>query len=71
MTKKKKVDLPIAMCDVTGCTRVAAYGFREIIDNEGFTTSGFIMGIVPNWCKVHDAVQRSMYANKSGRYIKF
>jgi hypothetical protein len=77
MAKKKKINLPVAMCDVAGCSRDAAYGFRETIyvTSSDSPVSEFIMGCVPNWCQVHDAEQRPLYAikqaAKQGEYIKF
>jgi hypothetical protein len=71
MAKKKKAVLPVAMCDVAGCERVAAYGFREriYVTNDDSLAKEFIMGDVPNWCKYHDAEQRPLYANKIGDYV--
>jgi hypothetical protein len=73
MPRKKKLVLPIAVCDVAGCGRDAAYGFREriYVTSNDSPVSEFIMGCVPNWCKAHDAEQRPLYATKRGDYIKF
>jgi hypothetical protein len=72
MAKRKSVSLPKAMCDVTGCNRVAAYGFRErvYVTNNDSLAKEFIMGDVPNWCQPHDIEQRPLYAAKVGDYVK-
>ena len=69
--KKTSAVMPIAKCDVTDCTEDAAYGFREMIDvsHSTSTVREFIMGACPNWCQVHDAEQRPVYASKNGKYV--
>jgi hypothetical protein len=71
MTKKKQSVMPIAKCHVAGCTEDVAYGFREMIDGNTLTTSGFSVGDRPNWCLKHDAKMRHEYALVTGRYISF
>ena len=70
MAKARKAPvLPIAPCCVDGCPEKAAYGFREIIDGNTLTTSGFRVGDHPNWCLKHDAKKRKEYADVNGDYV--
>jgi hypothetical protein len=73
MAKRKPLVTPKPKCHVPDCAGDASYGFRETIDVSHSTSKvrEFIMGDVPNWCKVHDAEQRPIYATKHGDYIKF
>ena len=56
-------------CHVAGCTEAAAFGFREYIDGNTLTTSGFRVGDCPNWCLKHDAKMREEYAGVNGRFV--
>jgi hypothetical protein len=66
MPRKKKIVLPIAICDVPKCGHNAAYGFREriYVTSSDSPAPEFIMGAVDNWCKAHDAVKRPLYATR-------
>ncbi len=66
-----KMQIPVAKCDVRGCYRIAAYGFRETVDTEKMKTAGFLVGEVVNWCARHDPNERTMRASKAGEFVSF
>ena len=69
MAKNKPIVIDKPECHVEGCTADAAYGFREFIDGNTMTTSGFTMGDKPNWCLKHDSEMREEYAGVNGRFV--
>lgn len=67
--RKKSPVIPKPKCQVQGCTADAVYGFRELVDGNTMTTSGFRVGDHPNWCLDHDAKMRHEYETVAGRFV--
>lgn len=72
MTEQQTIPATLGPCEVHLCKEVTVYGFRETIyvtnnDSPG-RTKEFVVNPY-NWCKLHDAEQRPLYAYRDGRYV--
>jgi hypothetical protein len=69
MAKKKKLVLPITMCDVNGCSAVAVHGFRRLISTSTFDTTGF-RSEPYNCCEDHLEETKLAYSGPNVKVVK-
>jgi hypothetical protein len=56
-------------CDVTGCSRVAVYGFRRLVDTSTFDTTGF-RSEPCNCCEAHVEETKLAYSGPNVKVVK-
>lgn len=65
--------LPVAMCDVSGCSRKAVVGFRRpiYISNSDSGAAEFIDGPITNCCEPHTAETARFYSLPTDIKVRF